>query len=254
MSNHEIEMFHGGTFDEGRETEETFPYADVDIKFIGRLHELDDIMFGCIKRTQEDMATMGACLLEAKACLPHGQFTKWYKVRYGLSKTTAWRMMQVAQGKTLTSKAAQDLLPQKTQSLDLDEDMYIEIATEVITKLCYASSEQKRWDELPEEEQELRIQNWHDMLESAPKVLHGENAPLLCKDIVIAVGKRYQENKKYLSDAPYDQAIIAMVNRIKWEVDSFYVVAKIITDETYTDQAKIDLDLLEKRGKELGVV
>ncbi len=100
----QLEMFHSETFDITQEPEEVFSYADVDTTFVVRLHELDNIMLGCIKRSQEEMATMGACLLEAKAYLPHGQFTKWYKVRYGLSKTTAWRMMQVAQGKELTTK------------------------------------------------------------------------------------------------------------------------------------------------------
>lgn len=114
----EIEKFQSETL------EETFSYEDVPATFVARLHELDDIMLGCIKRTQEEMATMGACLLEAKANLPHGQFTNWYKLRYGLSKTTAWRMMQVAQGKVLPSKTiVQELLPQKAQAPEREANL-----------------------------------------------------------------------------------------------------------------------------------
>lgn len=56
-----------------------------------------------LKRTSEDMVELGHILLNGKATLPHGQFTPWSKAEFNISQSTAWRFMQIAQGKEIKS-------------------------------------------------------------------------------------------------------------------------------------------------------
>lgn len=69
---------------------------------------------GLLKCTTEDIIKIGQNLLDAKARLPHGQFTPWVKAELGISQFTAWRFMQVAQGKEIKGKSftVNDLMAQ----------------------------------------------------------------------------------------------------------------------------------------------
>lgn len=53
----------------------------------------------------------GVLLLEVKASLPHGEFTKWVDVHLTVSQRQAQRYMAAAQGKALSMRKVKEALP-----------------------------------------------------------------------------------------------------------------------------------------------
>lgn len=78
-----------------------FNYGDIDVDATVYLKQNAEETRGLLKRTSEDMARIGKNLMDAKARLPHGQFIPWVKAELGMSQSTAWRFMQIAQGKSI---------------------------------------------------------------------------------------------------------------------------------------------------------
>jgi len=101
-----------------------FDYANIDTDTTDYLKQNAQETRVLLKRTAEDIIKIGKNLLEAKARLPHGQFIPWVKAELGISQSTAWRFMQVAQGKEIKGKSfiVNDLFKQITapQQTELD--------------------------------------------------------------------------------------------------------------------------------------
>lgn len=90
-----------------------FNYSHIDVDTANYLQQNAHETRGLLKRTTEDMIRIGQNLLEAKRRLPHGQFLPWVKAELGISQSTAWRFMQVAQGKAIKkSFTVNDLMEQ----------------------------------------------------------------------------------------------------------------------------------------------
>ena len=70
---------------------------------------------GLLKRTSDDIIQIGQNLLDAKGKLPKGQFIPWVKTELGISQPTAWRFMQVAQGKAIKSFNMNELIKPPTE-------------------------------------------------------------------------------------------------------------------------------------------
>ncbi len=78
-------------------------YSDMDADTTAYLKQKAEETRGLLKRTSEDVIQIGKNLMDAKARLTHGQFIPWVKAELGISQPTAWRFMQVAQGKSFTA-------------------------------------------------------------------------------------------------------------------------------------------------------
>jgi hypothetical protein len=60
---------------------------------------------GLIRRTVEDIITIGQALIRQKEALPHGSFLPWIDAEFAMGEATAKRMMSVARmfaGKSIT--------------------------------------------------------------------------------------------------------------------------------------------------------
>ena len=55
-----------------------------------RLHDLE-------RRTSENIIEMGQHLIEVKAAIGHGNFLTWLESEFGWGRSTAYRMMEVAE-------------------------------------------------------------------------------------------------------------------------------------------------------------
>lgn len=82
-----------------------FDYGSLDEPTRIIVQELDAELDAVLKRTAKEI---GLILLKAKERLPHGMYMSWVASK-GLSETTAWRCMQVAQGKEVKSFKMKDL-------------------------------------------------------------------------------------------------------------------------------------------------
>jgi len=90
-----------------------FNYSSIDAETTAYLKQNAQETRTLLKRTTEDIIRIGQNLMEAKARLPHGQFTPWVKAELGISQPTAWRFMQVARGKEIKkSFTVNDLMAQ----------------------------------------------------------------------------------------------------------------------------------------------
>lgn len=76
-----------------------FDYGSLDSNTRASILQLEDELDCVLKRSQEEI---GHILLKAKQCLPRGQYEPWLASK-GISKTTAWRCVQIAQGKEIKS-------------------------------------------------------------------------------------------------------------------------------------------------------
>lgn len=77
------------------ETKEPFDYLRLDAETLQKLQALEEEIDDYVGTVQ---GTVGKFLLRAKEILPHGLFIPWAEHKYGISRVTAWRYMQVAQG------------------------------------------------------------------------------------------------------------------------------------------------------------
>lgn len=82
-----------------------FDYASLDSDTRAFVEELDTEYDSVLKRTAKDL---GHIFLKAKAGLPHGLYMSWLSSKR-VSQPTAWRCMQVAQGKEVKSFIMNDL-------------------------------------------------------------------------------------------------------------------------------------------------
>jgi hypothetical protein len=53
---------------------------------------------GLMRRTAEDVITIGQALIRQKAALPHGSFLPWIEAEFEMTDRTARRFMSVADG------------------------------------------------------------------------------------------------------------------------------------------------------------
>jgi predicted ATPase len=51
---------------------------------------------GLIRRTVDDVITIGQALIRQKAALPHGSFLPWIDAKFAMSESAARKMMTVA--------------------------------------------------------------------------------------------------------------------------------------------------------------
>ena len=84
-----------------------FDYASLDSETFLFLQEQEAELDYVLKRTSEEI---GSILLRVKGRLPHGQFMPWLASK-GFSQSTAWRCMQVAQGKEIKKSFILNDLP-----------------------------------------------------------------------------------------------------------------------------------------------
>lgn len=82
-----------------------FDYSVLDNDTRASVLQLEDELDCVLKRSKEEI---GAILLKVKQCLPHGQYEPWLASK-GISQPTAWRCMQIAQGKEIKSFNLNDL-------------------------------------------------------------------------------------------------------------------------------------------------
>jgi hypothetical protein len=52
---------------------------------------------GLMRRTVEDVLTVGQALIRQKAALPHGSFLPWIEAEFGMSQSAAYRFINVAE-------------------------------------------------------------------------------------------------------------------------------------------------------------
>jgi hypothetical protein len=92
----------------GREEE---PKAAATVaRYASRLRKLQ-------QTTVENIITMGKVLLEAKAALPHGEFTAMVEAELGWNMSQAQRLMKIARHPILTNTATLPLLPARREVL-----------------------------------------------------------------------------------------------------------------------------------------
>lgn len=108
-----------------------FDYSGIDADYREEVQEAAIDIQASTRKAQENILTVGERLAEVKALLPHGQFTEWCRVEFGMEPRTAQRMMSVAErfgGKsdtvTLFSDSALYLL-----SAPSTPDIAVEVAT-----------------------------------------------------------------------------------------------------------------------------
>jgi hypothetical protein len=79
-----------------------FDYTPLAAKTANKVKEAADRIRQTVKRTIDDIITVGNDLLEVKEVLPHGQFTPWLRAEFGWTERTARNFMAVAEqfGKT----------------------------------------------------------------------------------------------------------------------------------------------------------
>jgi hypothetical protein len=106
-----------------------FNYSGIDSETVTYLQQNAQETSGLLKRTSEDMIQIGKNLLEAKARLPHGQFIPWVKAELGISQSTSWRFMQLAQGKDISPAKAAGFITAPKDLLESYKDLMTQVST-----------------------------------------------------------------------------------------------------------------------------
>jgi len=86
----------------------SFDYDSLDSDTRTSLQELDAEFNHVLKRSSKEF---GDIFLKAKQRLPHGQYILWLTSK-GVSQSTAWRCMQIAQGKEIGKSFTMNDLPE----------------------------------------------------------------------------------------------------------------------------------------------
>jgi hypothetical protein len=102
-----------------------FDYSQLDDETLVKIQELEresDAYVGTVQ------GTIGNFLLRAKEILPHGMLIPWAYAKYGISRITMWRYMQVAQGANYQELRGPNVSPVKhlaTDIVEVEADKYV---------------------------------------------------------------------------------------------------------------------------------